>query len=137
MLLDAFYQDDAFRPFLDENGDLLEDAGPLQIHAGYSNPALNWEGFEPPFYDMAELAAGDSVPTPREVPWGLFALFTLLGGALCLTIAFPMAWFRLNFFLSVANPEPTDWYLFSMRIGWVVSPLILAALYIIGLVAGR
>lgn len=138
VLLDAFYQDVQFRPFLDENGAPLEDdLGFFQIYGSYTNPALNWEGFEPPLWDMAELAAGDSAPAHREVPWGIFVLFTLFGVVLSLVIAFPMAWFRLNFFLSVVDPEPTDWYLFTMKIGWVASPLVLAVFYAIGLFTGR
>lgn len=138
VLLDAFYQDVPFRPFLDENGAPLEDdLGFFQIYGSYTNPALNWEGFEPPLYDMAQLAAGDRAPVHREVPWGLFLLFTGLGVVLSLIIAFPMAWFRLNFFLSVVDPEPTEWYLFTMKIGWVASPLAMAVFYAIGLFTGR
>ncbi len=135
VLLDAFYQKESFRPFLDEEGTPLEDLYGFQIHAAYSDPALLWEGFEPPLYEMAQLAAGDSAPAHREVPWGMFVLFTVFGVVLCLVIAFPMAVFHLNFFLAVENPEPTDWYLFSMKIGWVISPLALAVFYAIGLLA--
>ncbi len=138
VLLDAFYQDAAsFSPFLDKEGVSVEEWQGIWYHASYSDPALNWEGFEPPLYDMAQLAAGDNAPAHREVPWGIFVLFTLFGVVLSLVIAFPMAWFRLNFFLSVVDPEPTEWYLFTMKIGWVVSPLAMAVFYAIGLLAGR
>lgn len=133
VLLDAFYHNDPYNPFLDQEGNSLESLDGFRIYASYSDPALNWEGFEPPLYDMTQLAAGDNAPARREVHWGLFLLFTLLGGLLSLTIAFPMAWFRLNFFLSVADPEPTEWYLFTMKVGWVASPLLLAVIYTIGL----
>lgn len=131
VLLDAFYQDDTFHPFLDQEGNPLEDSWHIQVNPAFSNPALQWEGFEPPLYDMAQLANGDRAPARHPsswfyTTWGWFALCTVLGGLMSLTIAFPMAWFRLSYFFSVVDPEPTDWYLFTMKIQWGVVPLLLA-----------
>ena len=132
VLLDAYYQDSWRGSFWDEGGNVLDDRWDITIVTGTET----WEDFQPPLNDLVALAAGDKVPEHREVHWGMFALFTLLGGVLCLQIAFPMAFFYLAHFLSVQDPEPSDLYLALMPISWVLSPILLAVLYLIVLVLG-
>lgn len=132
VLLDAYYQDSWRSSFWDEGGNVLDDGWDITIVTGTET----WEDFQPPLNDLVALAAGDKVPEHREVHWGMFALFTLLGGVLCLQIAFPMAFFYLEHFLSVQDPEPSDLYLALMPISWVLSPILLAVVYLVALVAG-
>ena len=47
-----------------------------------------------------------------------------------------MAFFYLEHFLSVQDPEPSDLYLALMPISWVLSPILLAVGYLVLLVAG-
>lgn len=54
-------------------------------------------------------------------------------GLLSLTVAFPMAWFKLNHFLSVRDPEPSDFYLAMMKVEWVLVPVLLLIGYLWGL----
>ena len=86
---------------------------------------------------MVALAAGDKVPEHRQVHWGMFALFTLLGRGCCVCRS-PSPWpfFYLEHFLSVQDPEASDLYLALMPISWVLSPILLAVLYLIVLVLG-
>lgn len=57
----------------------------------------------------------------------------MLAGLLSLTVAFPMAWFKLNRFLSVRDPEPSDFYLAMMKVEWVLVPVLLLIGYLWGL----
>lgn len=132
VLLDAYYQDSWRGSFWDEGGNVLDGGWDITITTNVDT----WEDFQPPLNDLVALAAGDKVPQRREVHWGMFALFTLLGGVLCLQIAFPMAFFYLEHFLSVQDPEPSDLYLALMPISWVLSPILLAVGYLVLLVAG-
>ena len=56
--------------------------------------------------------------------------------AVSYTHLFPMAFFYLEHFLSVQDPEPSDLYLALMPISWVLSPILLAVGYLVLLVAG-
>ena len=125
ILLDAYYQDSWMGYFWDEEGNALESGSPLVI----TSSAGSWEDFQPPLGDLVQLAAGDKEPVRREVAWGAFFLFSLMGAVLALNIAFPRTFFYLEHFLSVRDPEPSDFYLAVMPIGWVLSPLLLAACY--------
>lgn len=45
----------------------------------------------------------------------------------------PMLFFRLNHFLSVRDPEPTDFYISMQKVGWVVMPLLGIVLMIVAI----
>lgn len=125
ILLDAYYQDSWMGYFWDEEGNALEIGFPITI----TTSADSWENFDPPLGDLVRLAAGDKVPAHREVPWGIFLLLTVVGVMLSLNIAFPRTVFYLEHFLSVENPEPTDFYLSLLPISWVLSPILLTVCY--------
>ncbi|MDF2588909.1 MAG: hypothetical protein K0S41_2750 [Anaerocolumna sp.] len=46
---------------------------------------------------------------------------------------FPMFFFRLEHFIDVRNPEPSDFYLFFQRLTWILVPIISVILLIIAL----
>ena len=87
--------------------------------------------FSTPFTSLARLAAGDNVHYRGSWQW--FFFISVLAGLLNLTVAFPMAWFKLNHFLSVRDPEPSDFYLAMMKVEWVLVPVLLLIGYLWGL----
>lgn len=52
---------------------------------------------------------------------------------MALTTAFPMAFFKLQHFLDVRDPEPTDFYLATAKLSWAIGPVLLLILYCVGL----
>lgn len=95
--------------------------------AGESQTTL----FSTPFTSLAQLAAGDNLHYRGSWQW--FFFISVLAGLLSLTVAFPMAWFKLNHFLSVRDPEPSDFYLAMMKVEWVLVPVLLLIGYLWGL----
>lgn len=95
--------------------------------AGESQTTL----FSTPFTSLAQLAAGDNIHYRGSWQW--FFFISVLAGLLSLTVAFPMAWFKLNHFLSVRDPEPSDFYLAMMKVEWVLVPVLLLIGYLWGL----
>ena len=87
--------------------------------------------FSTPFTSLAQLAAGDNLHYRGSWQW--FFFISVLAGLLSLTVAFPMAWFKLNHFLSVRDPEPSDFYLAMMKVEWVLVPVLLLIGYLWGL----
>ena len=95
--------------------------------AGESQTTL----FSTPFTSLAQLAAGDNLHYRGSWQW--FFFISVLAGLLSLTVAFPMAWFKLNHFLSVRDPEPSDFYLAMVKVEWVLVPVLLLIGYLWGL----
>lgn len=95
--------------------------------AGESQTTL----FSTPFTSLAQLAAEDNLHYRGSWQW--FFFISVLAGLLSLTVAFPMAWFKLNHFLSVRDPEPSDFYLAMMKVEWVLVPVLLLIGYLWGL----
>lgn len=128
LVLECFYAGPGL-PLLDGTGAPATDDG-LTITAetaGESQTTL----FSTPFTSLAQLAAGDNIHYRGSWQW--FFFISVLAGLLSLTVAFPMAWFKLNHFLSVRDPEPSDFYLAMMKVEWVLVPVLLLIGYLWGL----
>lgn len=124
LLWEGYYSQDEFLSLRDKNGDYTDW---VEI---YSTP-YNWNEFTPPMDDLVKLAAGDNVH--RRGSWVFFAVTALLGAVMALTTAFPMAFFKLQHFLDVRDPEPTDFYLATAKLSWAIGPVLLLILYCVGL----
>lgn len=128
LVLECFYAGPGL-PLLDGTGAPATDDG-LTITAetaGESQTTL----FSTPFTSLAQLAAGDNIHYRGSWQW--FFFISVLAGLLSLTVAFPMTWFKLNHFLSVRDPEPSDFYLAMMKVEWVLVPVLLLIGYLWGL----
>lgn len=55
----------------------------------------------------------------------------ILFGIWLIDIHFPRFFFTLNYRASVRDPEPTDWYVFMQKLGWVLLPI--AAVIVLGI----
>lgn len=86
---------------------------------------------EPGLTTVARLVLQEPELTHRG-NFGLYLLVTLLAVFNMFQICFPGLVFRWSIMWHVRNPEaaePSDWYLFSMRAGWVVLTVTAAVLY--------
>lgn len=114
----------------DENHNPVGLGGWLSLSTGEGN-ATQDSTIRAPLSDLAQLAAGDNLHYRGSWQW--FFFISVLAGLLSLTVAFPMAWFKLNHFLSVRDPEPSDFYLAMMKVEWVLVPVLLLIGYLWGL----
>lgn len=114
----------------DENHNPVGLGDWLSLSTGEGN-ATQDSTIRAPLSDLAQLAAGDNIHYRGSWQW--FFFISVLAELLSLTVAFPMAWFKLNHFLSVRDPEPSDFYLAMMKVEWVLVPVLLLIGYLWGL----
>lgn len=62
--------------------------------------------------------------------WMLYFVMVFFSGLLALDAAFPLTLFRLRYCCDVRDPEPSDFYLITQRIGWVVCFVLILFGYI-------
>ena len=94
------------------------------IYAGTELPEPDFDEF-----DILRFARGPA--RSRRGSWAAWAMAALLlSGITALGVAFPMTMFRLNHFLSVKDPEPTEFYLSMQRLSWVVLTAFIFGFYL-------
>lgn len=74
------------------------------------------------------LASGPELTTRGS--WMLYFVMVFFSGLLALDAAFPLTLFRLRYCCDVRDPEPSDFYLITQRIGWVVCFVLILFGYI-------
>ena len=121
----AYDPDGEFLAWFDENGDW--DAG-ITITGVYDGYARNLElskGNVMYFANDPELTARGS--------WGLYLLLVLITAVLAFDVWYPTALFYLQHSCDVRDPEPSDFYIASQKISWVVytCALLCAHIYIL------
>jgi len=62
----------------------------------------------------------------------LLAMAVAFAVITAVAVAFPEHLFHWNHFLSVRNPEPTDFYLATQRISWVIMTAVVLGVYLWG-----
>lgn len=128
ILFEGGYNPEApFSSFCDTNGepDLI-----LQTRA-YTSTTGFWYNYElfPP--DVVRFANGPS--TTCRGDWAIYALGVFLSLITAVCAAFPEHLFYWNHFLSVRDPEPTDFYMDCQRVSWVIITAVALGVYIWGL----
>ena len=124
----GYNKNDGFFPeFFREDGSV--DTALSQGLDGYHSPDVEY--FSPLASDIAAFSLGPD--TVYQSSWGVYALALLLSGIAALDIAFPKALFYLRHFLSVQDPEPTDFYLAMQKVSWVILTAVALGMYIWGL----
>ena len=97
------------------------------VYAGTELPEPDFDEF-----DILRFARGSALS--RRGSWAAWAMAALLlSGITALGVAFPMTMFRLNHFLSVKDPEPTEFYLSMQRLGWMALAAVIFGFYVWGL----
>ena len=103
----------------DEDG---EWHAPITVVVGNAEPDFDE-------FDIFRFARGPGLA--RRGSWILWALGAFLfSGIAAAFTAFPMALFRLQHFLSVKDPEPTEFYLSMQKVGWVLFAAFIFGFYI-------
>ena len=104
---------------------------PMMDISGYSGDDP-WNGYE---FSAATIMGFTREPelTARG-SWALYAVMTALTVLVVIpNAAFPMAVFRLNHCCDVRDPEPSDFYLAMLPVGWVLLTVFSLAGYILAL----
>lgn len=94
--------------------------GFITVRAGTQDP---WNGFEVDRSAALRFALGPELESRGS--WGLYFLMLFCTVLVALDAAFPMSMFYLQHCCDVRDPEPSDFYLASQKVGWVVLPLLL------------
>jgi hypothetical protein len=89
------------------------------------------DNYTPSLSSTAKFATGDGVENRGNI-YPIIMFFILLI-VYIIDIKLPLFFFTLHNFLSVKDPEPSDFYLFMQKLGWyVINPIILVVLLVIG-----
>jgi len=111
--------------FCDENGELdLLGYGRFVTSSGI------WYEYELMPSQVMRFANGPA--TTCRGDWLIFVLGLFLSLITAVAVAFPEHLFHWNHFLSVRDPEPTDFYLATQRISWVIMTAVVLGVYIWG-----
>lgn len=106
-------------PFLiDNNGEPLMDYG--QIIVSGENPYN--EDYTIPIKNVVDMATFSNDTIRGRYDYLILAAILFIFTAI--DIKFPLFFFNLRHFLSVRDPEPSDFYIAMQRIGWYVYPAI-------------
>ncbi|ABX40895.1 hypothetical protein [Lachnoclostridium phytofermentans] len=88
--------------------------------------------FKPSLNTTAEFATGNGVENRGKI-YPLIMFFVVLI-IYFIDIKFPLFFFTLHNFLSVKDPEPTEFYLYMQKLGWyVIYPIFLIVLLFMGI----
>ena len=106
---------------------------PLAMSVSYDSTVGDdyWEHYETDGETILNFAQGPQLVCRGS--WMLYFTMLLFSGLLALDAAYPLALFRWQHMCDVKDPEPSDFYLATQRIGWCVYPLLLLIGYIYAL----
>lgn len=117
-------------PYLiDQTGDYFLGFGEENVFISTNNP---FEQFSPSIIHTVSLTQYTNTEPRGNIVFLLIALFLFASTAF--DIKWPLAMFTLEHFLSVNNPEPSDFYIMMQRLSWVVMPIIGVASMLLGLI---
>ncbi len=95
------------------------------------NNENSFEDYEPDYRNMASIVQGEDIKIKGNFALMLFGLALLALTAF--DMKFPLALFYLEHFMSVNNPEPSDYHIAVQRFMWGVYPIIAIILLILSL----
>ena len=98
----------------------FDSSGFFTVRGGTSDP---WYGFEVGKHYAMRFALGPELESRGS--WGMYFMMLVCTLFAALDVAFPMSVFYLQHCCDVRDPEPSDFYLASQKVGWVVFPLLL------------
>lgn len=110
---------DSFFDLWDKNGKPFVEEGKIIM---YDNHSPFDDSYNVSIHHVVTTAFRDNVITRGSWPFLILAMLLLLITAI--DIKWPLFIFTLNNFLSVKNPEPSDFYISMQKISWVVFPVI-------------
>ena len=114
-----------FSDFCDENGD------PDMI--AYGRAVINgsiWYDYE--MFPSQVMRFVNGPVTACRGDWLIYALAVFLSLIVAVCAAFPEHLFYWNHFLSVRDPEPTEFYMACQRVSWVIGAVVVLGVYLWG-----
>jgi len=114
-----------FLTWFDENGDWDADITITGVYDGYARDLELSKSNVAYFAQGPELTARGS--------WGYYLLIVLMTALLAFDVWYPTALFYMQHACDVRDPEPSDFYITSQKISWVVYTcgLLIAHIYIL------
>ena len=117
----------AYAKYFNEDGTWDMDAM-VAIHAfSSSNP---WHNYEFDLSDVMKFAYGPEFSARGS--WMMYLIMLVASIFVALEIAFPNTLFYFSHFMSVRDPEPTEFYYAMHKLGSVLSVIVLFILYMKG-----
>lgn len=115
-----------FSDFCDENGE------PDMVSLGRAvvNGSI-WPRYEMFPSQVMRFVNGPSATACRG-DWLIYALGVFISLITAVAVAFPEHLFYWNHFLSVRDPEPTDFYMACQRVSWIIVTIMALIAYIVG-----
>jgi len=104
---------------------------PVDIRVTVNGQSPFTAGYETDKAFVVRTAFGDN--TEIRGNWAFFIMALLLAAFLAVDLRFPRLFFTLRHFLTVENPEPSDFFLTTQIISWILLPFVIAGLLIAGL----
>lgn len=98
---------------------------------GYDVENFYTKPFEADYTHIVKTAFKDNIIIRGNWEMLLIAVFFLV--YLIIDIKWPLFFFQLNNFLSVKDPEPTELYLTIQHASWIITPIIIFVILILGL----
>lgn len=102
----------------------------FQVRASGVNPFQS--NYRIPLKTVADLVLDGNESIRGKVQFLLIAFLLLV--ITLIDMIFPMFFFALEHFLSVRDPEPSGFYLFTQKLFWIVSPCIVVGLLIYSII---
>lgn len=115
----------AYAAFCNANGD-----SDLLAYSRFVTSSGIWHDYELMPSQVVRFAHGPS--TTCRGDWLIYALGVFLSLITAVAAAFPEHLFHWNHFLSVRDPEPTDFYMDCQRVSWVIVTAVVLGVYIWG-----
>lgn len=111
--------------FCDTNGEMdLLGYGRAFVSGGF------WYDYE--LFPSQVMRFVNGSATACRGDWLIYALAVFLSLITAVCAAFPEHLFYLNHFLSVRDPEPTDFYMACQRVSWVIMTAVVLGVYLWG-----
>jgi hypothetical protein len=110
-----------------ENGDII-----FQTNQDYRFDVLvDSNIYELPLINVMEFATYEIERIRGDAEVMAIALLILF--IVAIDIKYPLLFFNLSHFIEVKNPEPTDFYIFTQKIMWIVFPILSIILLIVAI----
>ncbi len=116
-----YYSDTSSGIYFNNDGEIVS------IFAIYSEDETN-DYLVPDIDSIVKVALATNVFTRGDPMYLTIAIITII--LVLVDIIFPRFFFTLRYSLGVEDPEPSDFYLVTQKIGWGIAPIIVIILLI-------
>lgn len=112
----AYVEDDQGEIITEEDDDYFSNAPTFYVNS------VPVDGYQLSPKHVVDMAKGDYYQIRGQVDLLIMAFIIFIITAVDIT--FPLFFFKLKYFLSVNDPEPSDFYLAIQRMSWIALPIM-------------